>query len=281
MFNCLINVKGSEMKLKKSVVATLCALFAPRVVQAPSLSLNGAMADPTSLNSALIALGANGQSSAGGINFNAQAGSTYTASALSNALMQFTVGSAMTLTLDYAYNIAKLLPQPLTVGEAFTFQIVTNASTTIATPTLSDTAVTLSGTTSVLAASSRWYQGVLTQVTSTVGTALTSGSSFTSIAQVGSTNAFTVTLGTNAITPTVGNLIYIGTTAGTLPAGWYPIVKVSSATSFVIATPAGTTWTCTAATLNATGAQQVAPATYSPLITITGLWALVVSTASV
>jgi hypothetical protein len=83
-------------------------------------------------------------------------------------------------------------------------------------------------------------------------------------------------LGTNAISPTVGNAIYIGTTAGTLPAGWYPIVKVTSATSFVIATPPGTVWTCTAATLNSS---SVAPLTYSPLITITGLYTIGASAA--
>ena len=270
------------MKLKKSVIATLVALFAPSVVQSSPIVFDGAMQDTA--NQALMdsQFALNAQSAAGGVNFTASSASTATVTALANALLQYTVGSAMTMTIDYAYNICKYLPQPLSVGEAFTFQVVTNAGTTIATPTLSDTAVTLAGTTSVLAASSRWYQGVITQVTSNVGCALTAGSTFTSIAQVGSTNAFTVTLGTNAISPTVGQLIYIGTTTGTLPAGWYPIVKVTSATSFVIATPAGTVWTCTAATLQtANGGSVVAPATYSPLITITGLWALVVSTASV
>lgn len=270
------------MKLKESFINTLLAMGCPEISQLPPVQFIGANEDPASFAALATAMATNTQSAAGGVNFNAQSGSTYTATNLSNALLQFTVGSAMTLTLDYAYNLLKYLPQPLSVGQNFTFQIVTNAGTTIAAPTLSDTAITLSGTTSVLAASSRWYQGAITQVNSTVGCALTAGSTFTSLTQVGTTNAFTVALGTNAISPTVGQLIYLGVTAGTLPAGWYPIVKVASATSFVIATPAGTVWTATAATLQtANGGSVVAPATYSPLVTIQGLWALVVSTASV
>lgn len=262
------------MKLKKFILAMICA----EIVQAPPTSFAGQLPDFPSFVANLAALANNGQSTAGGVNFTASAAASSTLTSLGNALAQYTVGSAMTLTLDSAYNIVKTLPQPAALGQVFTFQIVTNALTTIATPTLSDTAVTLAGTTSVLAASSRWYQGVISQLNSTTGSTLTAGTTFTSIAQVGSTNNFTVTLSGNSISPTVGNLFFIGTTTGTLPAGWYPINKVTSATSFVIATPAGQVWTCTAATLNST---STAPSTYSPLITVTGLWALVVSTASV
>jgi hypothetical protein len=194
--------------------------------------------------------------------------------ALGNLTQRITTGGASTVTLDSAYNIVKTLPTPLALGQTFTFMIVTNAATTVATPTLSDTAVTLSGTTTVTAAGARWYQGAVTQINSTTGSTLTAGSTFTSIAQIGTTNNFTVTLGTNAIVPTVGNLFYIGTTTGTLPAGWYPINAVTSATSFVVALPVGTVWTATAATLLSSA---VAPSTYSPLVTITGMYATVLN----
>jgi hypothetical protein len=105
----------------------------------------------------------------------------------------------------------------------------------------------------------------------------TTGTTFTSLVQVGSTNAFTLTIANNSVLPLVGQLIYINVTAGTLPSGWYPICK-PSATVPVIMTPAGTTWTCTAATI--LGGQPATPI-YSPIYTLTGLWALVVSTASV
>jgi hypothetical protein len=151
----------------------------------------------------------------------------------------------------------------------FGFRIATIAATTVATPTLSDTAVTLAGTTSCVATAVREYIGTLTQVTSTSGISTTSGTTFTSLTQVGSTNNYTVVLGTNTQVPTVGQLIFLNVTTGTLPSGWYPINKVTSATSFVIAAPASSAaWTATAATV---GTATVAPATYSPLMTITGL----------
>ena len=118
----------------------------------------------------------------------------------------------------------------------------------------------------------------MTQATTTVGQQFTTGTTFTSLTQVGSTNLFTVVLGTNAITPTVGNLIYLSVSSGTLPSGWYPITKVNSATSIVIATGAGTVWTATAATV---GTSTVAPTTVSPLITITGLYANATTTITV
>jgi hypothetical protein len=247
-------------------------------VQTSSPNFIGAIQDPANAQLLLSQIVNNSQSAAGGLNFVTSSGTTATVTNLSNALLQYTAGSATTVTLDYAYNIGLALPMPLSVGQKFGFMVATNASTTIATPTLSDTAVTLAGTTSVLAAALRWYQGVVTQVTSTTGMATTAGTTFTSLTQVGSTNAFTVALGTNAISPTVGQLINLNVTSGTLPSGWYPIVKVTSATSFIIATPAGTVWTATAATV---GTSTVAPATYSPLITITGMMATVTATMSV
>ena len=269
---------GNKMKLKRMLVNLLSVLF-PEIIPIPQLQAIGAIIDPSSVAAAFLANALNSQSAAGGVNFLANSGTTATITGLGNALLQFTAGSATTVTIDYAYNIAAQLPQPLFVGQKFTFNIQTNASTTIATPTLSDTAVTLAGTTSVLGAAMRWYQGQLTQTTTTVGQQFTTGTTFTSLTQVGSTNAYTVALGTNTIVPTVGNLIYLNVTAGTLPSGWYPIVKQSSATSFVICAPAsGTAWTATAATV---GTSTVAPATYSPLMTITGLMATVTSTMSV
>ena len=138
-------------------------------IQTPSLVGIGAIVDLTSLGNAFAANAANSQSTAGGVNFVANAGASATLTGLGNYLYQFTNGGAVTVTLDSAYNICQQLPQPLGVGEKFTFNIQTNAGTTIATPTLSDTAVTLAGTTTVLAAAMRWYQGVVTQATTTVG----------------------------------------------------------------------------------------------------------------
>ena len=260
----------------KLVFTKIAALLKAALITTNSPVYDGAIVDPTSINLILSQVVRNGQSSAGGVNFSTSSATTATLTSLGNLMQFFTAGSATTVTLDSAYNIGLTLPQPLFVGQTFGFQILTNAATTIATPTLSDTAVTLAGTTSSLASALRQYQGAITQVFSTQGITTTAGTTFTSIAQVGSTNNFTVTLGTNAISPTVGQLIYLNVTTGTLPSGWYPINKVTSATSFVIATPPGTVWTATAATV---GTSTVAPATYSPLLTITGLYTIGASVA--
>jgi TRAP-type mannitol/chloroaromatic compound transport system substrate-binding protein len=257
------------MNMKK----LLLALTMPNITQglANSQGFIGAMPDPSILAQGGTLNNLNSASSAGGFNFTASSAASNTITNLNNnALYQFTVGSAMTLTLDSAYNIAKTLPQPLSVGQLFSFMIMTNAATTIATPTLTSTDVTLAGTTSMLASSLRWYQGAITQVSTSTVMPLTANSTFTSLTQVGSTNHFTVVLGTNALVPVVGTLFHVTVTTGTLPSGWYPIIKVTSATSFVIATPAGTVWTATAGTVD-----SVVPTTpiYAPLITITGLMA--------
>jgi hypothetical protein len=243
------------------------------------LIYNGNIPD-SSLVTQLNTLFNGAQSADGGVNFVANAGSSATLTALGNYQYQYTNGGAVTITIDYAYNIVNALSQPVFNGKKFTFLIDTNAATTIATPTLSSASggVTLAGTTSVLAASARWYQGQITQLTSTSGIPTTVGTTFVSLTRVGSTNAFTLVLGTNALVPVEGQVVFLTVTAGTLPSGWYPILKVTSATSMVIGTPNSTVWTMTAGTI---GTSTVAPATYSPLVTITGLWALVVSTASV
>ncbi len=254
--------------------------FLAQVIQSPSpsVTVSGALVDASSLAGSFAALATNGQSVAGGANFQTSAASSITLSNLGALVQRLTNGGAVTVTLDSAFNICKNLPQPLAIGQTFGVEVVTNAATTVATPTLSDTAVTLAGTTSVLAAAYRRYQGAITQVTSTVGMPTTAGTTFTSLTQVGSTNNFTVALGTNALVPVVGTLIFLNVTAGTLPSGWYPINLVTSATSFVIATPPGTVWTATAATV---GTSIVAPATYSPTLTLTGLYATVTATMSV
>lgn len=255
--------------MKRSLLATLLGrLVCPGLIQAPTPTFTGSLVEPA----AITALVNNGASSAGNVNFSSSAAATLTLTALGEACQLLTNGGAVTVTLDSAYNIGQRLPQPLSVGQTFRFRIACNAVTAVATPTLSDTAVTLAGTTAVIANSVREYLGTVTQVSSAVQLVPTAGTTFTSIAQVGSTNNYTVTLGTNTVTPAVGTLVYLGVTTGTLPAGWYPINKVTSATSFVIAAPAsGTAWTATAATV---GTTATAPATYSPLITITGLFTI-------
>lgn len=255
------------------------SFISPKVIPTSTPVYIGAIPDPSSLNVILGQLIANGAPASGAVNYSSVSGTTLTLTVMAAAVVLLTAGSAVTVTIDSAYNIVNALPAPAAVGQKFTFDVVTAASTTVATPTLSDTAVTLAGTTAVLAAAKRSYQGVITQMNSTSGISLTAGSTFSSLTQVGSTNNYTVALGTNAISPTVGQLIYLAVTTGTLPSGWYPINKVTSATSFVIAAPVtGTAWTATAATLGASGA--VAPATYSPLVTITGMYSTVTAVMS-
>src|SRR4029077_18445517 len=151
------------------------------IIQAPSLQFTGAIADPGSLAQEINALILNGQSAAGGINFVTSAAATALISGGFNLLLRLTNGGAVVVTIDSAYNLVNSLPQPETFGQKFQFQIVTTGATTVATPTLSDTAVTLAGTTTVLAAASRWYQGQVTQLTSTTGITTTAGTTFVSL----------------------------------------------------------------------------------------------------
>jgi hypothetical protein len=243
------------------------------------LSFSGNIPDLGSLIQIVGQLQRQGMSVGGNPNFATSAGTTITLTNLGNLTQRLTAGSAVTVTLDYAYNIVAAMGDAAFRGQTFGFEITTNASTTVATPTLSDGAVTLAGTTTVLAAAKRNYLGQITQLTTTTGFVPDAGTTFTSIAQVGTTNAYTVTLGVNATVPTVGTAIYLGVTAGTLPPGWYPIVKVTSATSFVIATPVtGTAWTATAVTF---GTTSTAPVTFNPLVTITGMYATATAVMSV
>ncbi len=243
-----------------------------------SVEVDGALLNAQASLQLINTLNTAGANATGVMNFQTSAASTITLTNLGALTQRLTIGSACTVTIDSAYNIVNNIASPF-LGQQFSFDIVTNASTTVATPTLSDTAVTLAGTTSVLGAALRRYAVTITQLNTTAGIATTAGTTFTSLTQVGSTNNYTVALGTNAISPTVGQLIFLNVTAGTLPSGWYPINKVTSATSFVIAAPTvGTAWTATAATV---GTSTVAPLTYSPTLTITGAWATVTGTTSV
>lgn len=251
-----------------------------------SMEIDGAMVPAGAIVGALTATNAYNVAESQA-NFATSAAATITISSFQGLTQRLTNGGAVTVTVDSAYNIVNNIPGAFN-GQTTAFNIVTNAATTVATPTLSDTAVTLSGTTTVLAAAFRAYQLQITQLSTTVGSTVTTGTTFTSLTQVGSTNNYTVALGTNAISPTVGNAIFLNITAGTLPSGWYPINKVSSATSFVIAAPvAGTAWTATAGTVPGTAVVPVAsysfglPGLYSPLVTITGMWATVTATTSV
>jgi len=255
------------------------ALF-PGAIQGSPVVVNGGNIDIASDLAVNAQFALNGASAAGGNYFFTSSATTSTLTTLGNAVFQYTAGSATTVTLDSAYNICKTLPQPLSVGQIFGFRVMTNAGTTIATPTLSDTAVTLAGTTTLTAAALRWYNGQVTQVNAQSALVVTAGTTFTSITQVGSTNNFTLALGTNAVSPVVGQAVYIQVTTGTLPTGWYPINKVTSATSFVIATPAGQVWTCTAAVVGGLTTLPTA-GVYSPLITITGMMTTVTATMAV
>lgn len=192
-----------------------------------------------------------------------------TLSNLTNLRQRLTNGGAVTVTLDNAYNVVNNIPAPY-LGLSWQFEIMTNAGTTVATPTVTNTGITLAGVTTVTTGGYRVYGATITQLYTTAVNPLTAGTTFTSLAQIGSTNTYTLTLGTNAITTTVGNLIYIGTTAGTLPAGWYPCYSAGT-TSIVIAAPAGTVWTCTAASMVQ---PTVVPSTYAPLISISGIYGM-------
>lgn len=267
-------------RLSAALASYLLLGVGPPLTTLPaSLTQLGALPDASSFISILTQM--NQANMAGdSYPFNTSAGATITLTAIQGLTQRLTNGGAVTVTLDSAYNIVNSIFNPY-VGQTFQTVIVGNAGTTVATPTLSDTAVTLAGTTTLTTGGSRFLQGQITQVVTTTGMSLTAGSTFTSLAQVGSTNNYTVTLGTNAISPTVGQAIFLTGITGTLPPGWYPINKVTSATSFVIAAPlSSAAWTATAATL---GTATVIPPSqytpgllgvYSPLLTITGMYGM-------
>lgn len=249
-----------------------------------TLQINGNSVEPGSLISVsnqLIAAAA----AADQYPFNTSAAASITLTNLQNLTQRLTNGGAVVVTLDSAWNIVNAVNNPF-VGQSFPFYIAATGATTVAAPTLTGSGVTLSGTTTVLAAAMRAYQAQITQVTTTSGATVTAGTTFTSIAQVGSTNRYTVTLSGNSVSPTVGQAIYLNVTAGTLPAGWYPIDQVTNANSFVVVLPpSSAAWTATAGTVPGTAlvpASQYTPTgmpgvtlpgIYSPLVTVTGMWA--------
>lgn len=206
----------------------------------------------------------------GAVNSINSAAATLTLTAIAGAVVMLTNGGAVTVTMDNAYNIVNTIPLPA-LGQKFPLTIAGTTGTTVAAPTVTNTGVTLSGTTTVTTGGQRFYSALITQLFSSTASPLTAGTTFTSLTQVGTSNLYTLALGTNAITTVVGNLIYVGVTTGTLPAGWYPVYSAGT-TSIVIATPPNSVaWTATAATMVAPGA---APSTYAPLITLTGLYGM-------
>src|SRR5262249_24607899 len=116
------------------------------------------------------ALIGNGQTAIAAANFayRTSAAASITLTSLQNLFQRLTNGGAVTVTIDSAYNIVNQLAYPFN-GQQFPFSIVATGATTVATPTLSDTAVTLAGTTTVLAAAWRLYSAQITQLSTTVG----------------------------------------------------------------------------------------------------------------
>jgi len=248
--------------------------------QAVTLAQNGAMMDNGALVAALQALVNNAAPSNGLCKFTTSASQTPASLAdIAGLTARFTAGAAVTINFDNAYNIVNTIPGPF-VGMTFPLTIVTNAGSTIATPgvtvALGSGGVTLSGTTSSLASALRAYQGTITQLYASTAQIqpLTAGTTFTSLAQVavgtGQGNVYTLTIAGNAVLTTVGNIIYLPVTAGTLPAGWYEIIGASATVPTIVAPVSGTAWTATA--MGSMTQPATAPQVYAPLVTITGLY---------
>lgn len=270
--------------MKQKKLAALLSSYFALGVGAPlqglmsALQVNGSLVEPNSLVSVGNQI-LNAAAAADQFTFQTSAGATITLTNIQNLTQRLTNGGAVTVTLDSAWNIVNAINNPF-VGQSFNFWIAATGATTVATPTLTGSGVTLSGTTTVLAAAIRQYNALITQVVTTSAPGVTAGTTFTSIAQVGSTNRYTVTLSGNSVTPTVGQGFFLGVTAGTLPSGWYPIDLVTNANSFVVVLPpSGTAWTATAATLSAlttipsSGYTPGLSGLYSPLVTVAGVWA--------
>lgn len=246
------------------------------MIQAPALSIIGAEVDPFSLVNTIASMSANGMSISGGnITFIQNATAAVLFSNMNNSYYQLTSGGGVTATFDSAYNIGKILPGPLTIGQSFTFQAACIGATNFGGPSLSDAALNVLGNSTVLAQSSRMMVGFVTQVNSTVGMAVTAGTTFGGLSNISGTNNAQITLVGNTIVPVLGTLIYLNvipTTGSGLPSGWYPINSVTSATQFNIATPYVRNWTAFLSTT--IGTSIVAPSTYSPLISLQSIWYL-------
>ena len=236
-----------------------------------AVEFNGAVVNSGEMQAILAAIGNNVAPARGSEdNVATTSGTTLTLTNCAGLKQFLSAGSAVTVTFDNAPNIVANIPGAA-LGVTFGMMIATAASTTVATPTVTNTGVTLSGTTSIAASSCRWYQGKITQLTTQTVTGVTAGTTYTSITQIGSTNLYTLAVGTNAIAQVVGNLIWIGSTAGTLPAGFYPTYSTGTTSIVVALPPSGTAWTCTAA--NMLNAPTTVPVTYAPLLTVTGIFA--------
>ncbi len=247
------------------------ALPTTTALAASALEVDGAVMNPGAIVGAIQAIMNNGASRAGHAdNFNTSAAATITLSSLAGLQQFLSNGGAVTVTLDNAPNVISNIAGPFN-GMTFPMFIACAAATTVAAPTVTNTGITLAGTTTVAASSGRWYKGQITQLTSQAVTGVTAASAFTSIAQIGTTNLYTLTITVNAIAQIVGNLIWLGVTAGTLPAGFYPTYTTGTTTIVIALPPSGTAWTATAATL--TNAPTVVPVTLAPPLTLTGMFA--------
>lgn len=261
----------------KSLFPQVVGTYPLTAANAAGIENNGGIQNNAASAAFLNALQLAASPQSGWVNYGTNSGATVTLTNLAGLTQVITTGGACTVTLDNAPNVVAQIPGPFN-GMKFPMTIVTNASTTVATPTVTNTGITLAGTTSLVAASLRYYQGQITQLTTTAVNPLTAGTTYTSITQIGSTNLYTLALGTNAITTVVGNLIYLGVTAGTLPAGWYPCYSAGTTSIVIALPPTGTAWTATAVTMT----QPAAPTApvYAPLITLTGLYSTVTATTT-
>ena len=237
--------------------------------QAIALEENGGVLNNGAAVNAIQSLANNAEHTGGSINYTSSAAASLTLTSIVGLSLLLTNGGAVTLTLDNAPNIIAQIPGPFN-GMTFPMRISCIAATTVAAPTVTNTGVTLSGTTTVAANSYRDYKGTITQLYSNVVQSLTAGTTYYSITQIGSTNLYTLALGTNAVTTTVGSLIYLAVTTGTLPPGWYPVMSAGTNSVVIALPPSGTAWTCTAVS---TMVQPLtAPLTLAPLITITAMY---------
>ena len=238
-------------------------------LQANSLELNGGIPNDGAFIGAMQALANNSAPNAGSVNYATSAAASITLTNLAGLNQLLTNGGAVTVTLDNAPNVVSQIPGPFN-GMTFPVRISCIAATSVAAPTVTNTGITLSGTTTVSANSYRDYRGQITQLYSNTVQSLTSGTTFTSITQISSSNLYTLALGTNAVTTTVGNLIYLAVTTGTLPPGWYPIYTAGTTSVVIALPPSGTAWTATAVSTMVQPA--TAPLTLAPLITLTGMY---------
>jgi hypothetical protein len=191
---------------------------------------------------------------------------------MSNTTIVRSGGAGLSDTTDLAYNIVNSIPGAY-LGMTFPLNVVNLNSGTLT--VVAGAGVTLTGTTTISTLCSRWYQGKITQVQSNSGYVV-AGITGGTYSQSGNLVSLTMTSNT-ASAPTVGQIIQLTPTSGSLGQlnvpQWWPIVTVSSATSFVVFNPVSQT---TSGNVNAfTTNPAVVPLTYSPLVTLQGMYASV------